>query len=320
MWKRWTTTTCAGVLLILCISIAPAAGNTIVVTNTFDVGSGSLRTAITNAAPGDTIELDVSGTIALTAGPLVIRKNLSIVGPGAASLMLRGDGSSRVFAIETATVSISGVAISGGVADYGGGILNSGRLTLTDCVLSSNAATMFGGAIFNSGTLRLVRSVVTTNVAEYRAGAIHSETGSTLTIDHSTLSDNSSSSEAGWFQLVPSPYAALVRPPIAADGSSVFRGGRGVVPVKFSLTYQGVTTCDAGPATIALFQQAGTLVGPVTLNAYTLPADNGEYFRIDTTACQYVYNVSTASLAPGTYRVTMLIDSVAVRSATFGIQ
>src|SRR5439155_2666883 len=75
----------------------------------------------------------------------------------------------------------------------GGGILTGGRVTLTDCVLSSNAAAMFGGAIFNSGTLTLVRSLVSNNAAEYRAGAIYSETGSTLTLDHANLFGNSSS-------------------------------------------------------------------------------------------------------------------------------
>jgi hypothetical protein len=106
-----------------------------------------------------------------------VRKDLSIVGPGAATLTIAGIGSSRVFTIDvaTATVSISGVTIGNGRADYGGGILTGGRVTLTDCVLSSNAATMFGGAIFNSGTLTLLRSIVSSNTAEYRAGAIYSD-------------------------------------------------------------------------------------------------------------------------------------------------
>src|SRR5712691_3013257 len=176
MARRCTTATPIGVGLIMwsvCVA-APVSGGTLFVSNTFDHGPGSLRDAIASAAPGDTIQASVGGTITLTGGPLVVRKDLSIVGPGAASLTIAGSGSSRVFTIDvaTATVSISGVTISNGRGDYGGGILTGARVTLTDCVLSSNAAAMFGGAILNSGTLTLVRSLVSNNAAEYRVGAI----------------------------------------------------------------------------------------------------------------------------------------------------
>ena len=51
----------------------------------------------------------------------------------------------------------------------------------------------------------------------------------------------------------PAPsYAAQIQPPINADGTSVFNSRRGVVPIKFTLTQGGVTTCDLPPATIAV--------------------------------------------------------------------
>jgi hypothetical protein len=83
-----------------------------------------------------------------------------------------------------------------------------------------------------------------------------------------------------------------VQPPIQADGTSVFKGNRGVVPVKFTLTYHGAKTCDLVPATIALFQTAGTVVGQVALSTYTLAADSGSNFKVDATACEYVYNAT----------------------------
>src|SRR6266550_2142551 len=43
-----------------------------------------LRDAIAKAASGDTITFSVTGTITLTSGELVINKNLTINGPGAA--------------------------------------------------------------------------------------------------------------------------------------------------------------------------------------------------------------------------------------------
>ena len=178
------------------LGAAPATANTLSATNTLDHGVGSLRDAIASAAPGDTIVVNAAGTIALTdGGPLVVEQNLTIVGPGAAVLTIHGGNASQIFTIAgAAAVSISGVTIAGGHADYfGGAILNGGRLTLTDCVLSGNSAGFFGGAIYNTGSLTITGGGLSNNFAEFRAGAIYSETGSTLTLDHTTLSGNSSS-------------------------------------------------------------------------------------------------------------------------------
>jgi hypothetical protein len=39
-----------------------------------------------------------------------------------------------------------------------------------------------------------------------------------------------------------------------------------------------------------------------------------------TRACQYVYNLSTASLVSGTYSVRILIGGTIVGAGTFGVQ
>ena len=90
--------------------------------------------------------------------------------------------------------------------------------------------------------------------------------------------------------------------------------------MKFTLTYDGANTCNLPPATIALFQTAGTVVGPVTLSTSTQAADSGSNFRVDATACQYAYHLSPASLASGTYSVTILIGGSVVGAGTFGVQ
>jgi hypothetical protein len=41
---------------------------------------------------------------------------------------------------------------------------------------------------------------------------------------------------------------------------------------------------------------------------------------VDATACQYIYNLATASLASGTYSVTILIGGTTVGAGTFGVQ
>ena len=85
-----------------------------------------------------------------------------------------------------------------------------------------------------------------------------------------------SASPAESLQVVLPPYAAQVQQPIDADGSSVFNVSRGVVPVKFTLTYNGVATCQLAPATISLSRTAGTVVGAITEATYLQPSDSAK--------------------------------------------
>lgn len=107
---------------------------------------------------------------------------------------------------------------------------------------------------------------------------------------------------------------ANVQSPINADGSSVFSSQRGVVPVKFTLQENFVTKqpgpsgCQLPPATIGILRTAGGTVGPVDTDLFEMAADSGANFRIDTTACQYVYNVDARSLGPGTYNVQIFVN------------
>jgi hypothetical protein len=93
------------------------AANVILVTNTNDSGPGSLREALAAANDGDTIDATgVSGTILLTSGELQITRGVTINGPGAGTLAVNGNGSSRVFEnlAPDADVTISGFTITNG--------------------------------------------------------------------------------------------------------------------------------------------------------------------------------------------------------------
>ena len=109
-----------------------AHADDIIVDNTDDAGAGSLRQAIADAKPGDRVVITATGTIALTSGQLEITETLTISGPGAGSLSISGNDSSRVFTITSGVdVTISGVTIRDGSATDGGGVYNRGTLTVT---------------------------------------------------------------------------------------------------------------------------------------------------------------------------------------------
>jgi hypothetical protein len=205
-------------LAMAVFSAVPVFANTITVTNTLDSGPGSLRDAIATAAPGDTINFSVAGTITLNS-TLSINTSLTISGPGASNLAISGNNSVEVFAISSgATVTISGVTIengsnsaggggisnagtmivtnstlSGNFTSYaGGGILNYGTLTVTNSTLSGNSASNSGGGIFNYGTMAVTNSTVSRSSSPYGGGIVNSgdSGGGTMTVTNSTLSGN----------------------------------------------------------------------------------------------------------------------------------
>ena len=88
--------------------------------------------------------------------------------------------------------------------------------------------------------------------------------------------------------------------------------------MKFTLTLNGVATCGLPPATIAVYRTGTAGNEQIDESIYTMPADSGSNFRID--SCQYIYNLSASALGVGTYRVDIKINNQVVGSATFQLK
>ncbi|HEX4588397.1 MAG TPA: hypothetical protein VH120_00595, partial [Gemmataceae bacterium] len=125
--------------------------STLTVLNTHDSGTGSLRAVIAAAHHGDTINFaqGLDGqTITLTSGELLVKQDITIVGPSDRGVTISGDNEWRVFELSSKTkpqVTLSGLTISDGYApgpfgyssNNGGGIYNeAGILTVSNCNLS----------------------------------------------------------------------------------------------------------------------------------------------------------------------------------------
>jgi CSLREA domain-containing protein len=187
------------------LSLHPALAATTWVVNTLsDVAAGdcshgscSLRDAIAFAMSGDTITFSVTGTIYLNHGGLTIDKNLTISGPGAASLTITGVGLYQVFHISVGkSVTLSGLTITFGRNSNGGGIYNEGVLVLNQCTISDHTATEEGGGLYNKGTATVNRSTFIDNHATNYGGGIKNE-GGALSITNSTFTLNGANSRGG---------------------------------------------------------------------------------------------------------------------------
>ncbi|MFC2141223.1 choice-of-anchor Q domain-containing protein, partial [Acidobacteriota bacterium] len=174
------------------------------VTTTQDNVPGSLRAAITTANNNnedDTINLP-AGTYILSGEPgedlnisgdldINTPHSITIIGEDAETTIIDGNETDRVLHILNGTVSISDVTFQNGKTrdgsqvgkdgGDGGGIYNSGKLSLTDCFILNNTTGVGGnctygidggsggngGGIYNKGTLTLKGCTVGDNTTGY---------------------------------------------------------------------------------------------------------------------------------------------------------
>src|SRR6267142_3445532 len=152
---------------------------TITVTNGNDSGPGSLRQALADANDGDTINFDASvGTVILATAELAIDKSVTLSGaPQMVTVARASQTEFRIFHVMPGhSVEINGLTISGGhiTGGNGGGILNdNSTLTIAHCTVNGNAIVSAkyvnntGGGIYNSGTMTLNQVIVNNNNAVY---------------------------------------------------------------------------------------------------------------------------------------------------------
>jgi predicted outer membrane repeat protein len=179
------------------------------VSTTANSGAGSLREAIAASRPGDTIQFSSSlanQTITLNSQiEIGVGKNLIIDGAGAANLTLSGNNASRIFLLNSTSVTPTSLAVknitlaNGYTPDQGGAITTThqGVLTVENVTFKDNVADKGGGAIFSAfeGSLTVANSRFDGNKAiaandERGAGAIAFFGPGNLTVRNSDFTNN----------------------------------------------------------------------------------------------------------------------------------
>jgi len=168
--------------------IPSVPANALVVQNCNDSGSGSLREAVASATSGDTIDLTqlACSTITLTSGEIdVDQDDLSIQGPGAASLSISGNDAVSVLRHSgSGTLSVYDLSIvhgtkylteGVGLDAKGGCIYSAASVVLADAVIADCTARYTGSTYgAKGGAIFAYRSVSLSNSSVLDSSAISS--------------------------------------------------------------------------------------------------------------------------------------------------
>jgi hypothetical protein len=171
--------------------------------NGVGVGAGtSLHEAILAAAPSDTINFSVTGTINLVSYLPTINKNLTIAGPGRDLLTIKGGGTILSIGDNKDQVLlddfISGLTLTGATRS---GISTTENLTISDCAIS-NCSTPSGGdgggGIYSfagkfgalPNTLTVRNTILSGDTAANTEGAAIRKRYGTLVVDGCTITGN----------------------------------------------------------------------------------------------------------------------------------
>jgi len=210
---------------LFCLTTERLYAATLIVTNTNDNGLGSLRQAIADAAPGDTIVFAaaLSGQTISLLETLVLDKPLTIDGSTLPiAVVVSGMQQRRVLSVKAGvTATLIHLVIADGKSDYsydsraGAGIYNSGALTLIDITVRNHDAPILidGGAVYNDTNAQLLvrHSSFYQNSTNTSGGAIYN-TGR-LRIDQSLFTENQA--KTGFF----GPYAP------STAGGAIYNSG-----------------------------------------------------------------------------------------------
>lgn len=192
----------------------------------------SIDTAVTtaNAEPvGDAVRIELAGgtyPIASTLAVTFAGQGVTFEPVGGSAPILSGSGVLQVMTVASgSSVTLRGLEIQDGTSSgLGGGVQNSGSLTVAASTFSGNSAangggisnaagasltvtnstfsgnstsSVGGGAIINFGTATLERSAFLNNTAPVNGGAINTQPAATTTIAESTFYGNTSTSLGG---------------------------------------------------------------------------------------------------------------------------
>jgi PKD repeat protein len=207
-----------------------------------------IQAAVDAASDGDVLVLK-AGTYYEN---LVIQKSLTIIGAGPGLTIINGNTGgvpikggviniTKPFphASTAPNVTLIGMTITGGTANYGGGIFNEGgTLTLSQVSVTNSTASFSGGALYNEmGTVFLNETSISDNCGKVGGGVMND--AGTLFMDLSSLVENNTAQLGGGISH--SHGVMTLADNCSVNGNTATYGGGGLY-----LSFYGVVNMNGG--------------------------------------------------------------------------
>jgi len=213
----------------------PTSAPTVPPTYLCPADGAALLSAIAGLKAGGSLDFTCATALELST-PIVLKTSVTIDGSGN-KVTIDGQSQVQAFSIGTgATVRLNALTISGGTSTkMGGGIANSGTLTVSNSTLTGNSA-FRGGAIYNDGTLTVINSTLSGNSSTDDGGAIFND--GTAIVSNSTFSENTAGGSGGnglWGE----SGSITLHSTIMADGGPECQGN--VTDGGYNLEFPGAT-------------------------------------------------------------------------------
>ena len=163
-----------------------------------DADHTTIAEAVAAAPDGARIEL----CAATFSEPVVIAdRSVHLAGAGAGATVLDGGGAGTVVTLRGGAVTLEGLTVRGGYAEYGGGIhAEGGAHRLVGVALEDNEATVRGGALYLAAEAVIEDSVLAGNRAGWTGGAVH-VVGHAPVLRRNVIEGNAAAHEGGGLYL-----------------------------------------------------------------------------------------------------------------------
>ena len=199
-------------------------------------GVCTLRAAVAEAnalAGADVITFAPAITLIQVMGQISITSEMTINGNDLNSPTIQNIAAvgttSRVFNITNFIVNLNRLTITGGnVTGNGGGIQNTGTLTITNCVIegnNANGAAGTGGGVRSTNTLTIMNSTISGNASVGSTSGGLSFAGANLTIANSTIFGNTSFGNGGGMNISATASVTISNSTISNNTAGASSGG-----------------------------------------------------------------------------------------------
>ena len=197
------------------------------------------------------------------------------------------------------TKTVKGGVITGGNAQYGGGVYvnTSGEFNMSGGSITGNTATgNGGGVVIGSGTFTMTDGSITGNTAQYGGGVYND---GTFTMDAGTITDNTATTGGGVY----TNNNVTIGDNAQITGNESTNGGGGVHNNAGTLTLKGGTISNntTGVSGGGVFSNAGTF----NMEGGTISGNQGTY-----SGGVLNNNNSTFNMTGGTISNNMATDNV----------